>query len=121
MYGPAARNRDKVTAERANPKRNSGSKPEHTKKVRIAWASLLKKVFNVDLTKCDRCSKPVQLLGTVFSNSSVQRMLKHLKFAAGPPPRGQGTNGWGVPMFESCPELPYPEFVDDGNFSDFGV
>lgn len=122
VYGPAARARSKVTLERKIKNRSSKEPPQHTKKLRISWASLLKKTFQIDLSKCRRCGAPTKILGTVFSQSAVVKILNHLNLECGPPSRGGGTNGWGPPLFESQ-SPPKQAFLEpiDAPFSDFGA
>jgi len=123
VYASAARGRTKVTLDRKIQKRDSKEPPQHTKKLRISWASLLKKTFQIDLSKCDRCGAPTKILGTVFSKNAVVKILKHLNFECGPPARGHGKNGWGTELFDSAPTPDRHQNFDhfDSPFSEFGA
>ena len=52
---------------------------------RIAWVQLLARVFEIDVTRCERCGCRLQMVETVTSSERIAQLLAG---ARGPPPRG---------------------------------
>lgn len=61
---------------------------------RIAWAQLLKRVFNIDVTVCSRCKGNVKIISAIEDPKVIKKILNHmglpssapiLKPARGPP------------------------------------
>ena len=62
--------------------------PEATRSPgRLPWATLLRRVFAIDVLVCPRCAGPRRILGAVTEPHAVQRLLGVLGLAAQPPPR----------------------------------
>jgi hypothetical protein len=53
---------------------------------RIAWASLLKRVFDVDALTCRKCNVPMVVLAFLTDPPVVKRILDHLHLPSVPPP-----------------------------------
>ena len=53
---------------------------------RLPWASLLRRVFALDVLVCPRCAGPRRILGAVTAPHAVRRLLVALGLAAEPPP-----------------------------------
>jgi hypothetical protein len=45
---------------------------------RLSWAELLKRTFQVDLTKCPDCGGNVKFIAAIVKRSVVQKILTHL-------------------------------------------
>lgn len=45
---------------------------------RIAWASLLRRVFQADLESCPKCAGPLTLIALMTEHTVIQRFLNHL-------------------------------------------
>ena len=52
---------------------------------RIAWAKLLKRVFDIDISKCFTCQGPVKVIAAVQDPAVIARILEHLKMPQKPP------------------------------------
>jgi hypothetical protein len=52
---------------------------------RYAWAELLKRVFSVDILKCDRCGERMRILCAINSASAIQKILDCLGLPSKPP------------------------------------
>jgi hypothetical protein len=51
-----------------------------------SWATLLRRVFSLEILVCPRCGGPRQILGAVTEPHAVRRWLVALGLAAEPPP-----------------------------------
>ena len=52
---------------------------------RIAWAKLLKRVFDIDISKCITCQGQVKVIAAVQEPGIMAKILEHLKIAVKPP------------------------------------
>jgi hypothetical protein len=48
-------------------------------KSRISWARLLKRVFNIDITKCTKCSGNMKIIAAIEDPKVIKKILTHLK------------------------------------------
>src|SRR2546425_4751281 len=53
---------------------------------RLPWATLLRRVFAIEVLVCPRCAGPRRILDTVTEPEAVRRLLGALGLAAQPPP-----------------------------------
>jgi hypothetical protein len=53
---------------------------------RYAWAELLKRVFSVDVLKCDRCGGRMRILCAINPPGAIQKILDCLGLPSKPPP-----------------------------------
>jgi hypothetical protein len=68
-------------------KRGKGVKPLANTEVRssaechatMTWAQRLKRVFNIDIEVCDRCSGSVRVIASIEDKDVIDRILAHLK------------------------------------------
>ena len=80
MFARRAKNRDKVIIKKEDPE--SGCSKQH----RIIWAKLLKKIFDIDIEKCQFCGGKMKLLKPVTESSAIKKILDHLKLDSRAPP-----------------------------------
>jgi len=52
---------------------------------RIAWAKLLKRVFDIDISKCGMCQGQVKVIASVQDPAVMAKILEHLKMPVKPP------------------------------------
>lgn len=52
---------------------------------RIAWAKLLKRVFDIDISKCITCQGQVKVIAAVQEPGIIVKILEPLKIAVKPP------------------------------------
>jgi len=48
------------------------------KTFRLAWAALLRKVWNVDALACPRCTSPMRVLAAITQPAVIERILRHV-------------------------------------------
>jgi hypothetical protein len=51
---------------------------------RIPWAELLKRVFAIDILKCDQCGEPMKILAVIPESQATKAILDHLGIDTGP-------------------------------------
>ena len=44
----------------------------------ITWAQRLKRVFSIDIEKCEKCGGPVRIIASIEDPDVIQKILKHL-------------------------------------------
>jgi hypothetical protein len=54
--------------------------------VRITWARLLRRVFNIDMERCS-CGGKLKLIAVIEEPAVIEKILTPLGLAARPPPR----------------------------------
>jgi hypothetical protein len=54
---------------------------------RLPWATLLRRVFAIEVLVCPRCAGPRRIVGAVTEPHAVRRLLGALGLAAQPPSR----------------------------------
>jgi len=126
ILGPAAKDRAKVvpcSAPREYGRPDSIAAPREIDPGRVPrfnrlpWATLLKRVFLVDVLECPKCKGRMKILAAVIAPASVRRILKHLGLpsetpslhAARPPPQ--------VEFDEAC--MRADDFVPDSPCPDW--
>jgi hypothetical protein len=88
VLAPAASWRDLVVPTPAPPAPSPGAEPRSpplSKRKRLSWAELLKRVFAIDVLVCPRCNGPRKLIATITDGPTVRTILEHLGLSADPP------------------------------------
>jgi hypothetical protein len=47
----------------------------------IGWAQRLKRVFGIDIEKCEHCAGPVRIISCIENPQLIEKILKHLGLA----------------------------------------
>ena len=55
------------------------------RKRRLDWATLLRRVFRVDVLKCSRCDARLEVIAAISDPDIVRRILDHLRLPSTPP------------------------------------
>jgi len=85
VFAPNSNLRAQVTASQrgknspklANKEDNQSIKPYHARG--MSWAQRLKRVFNIDITECEKCQKHnVTIIACIIDTVVIQRILAHL-------------------------------------------
>ena len=61
--------------------------PAHSAPVRMCWARLLKRVFDIDIERCAHCGGKLKIIAVIEEPAVIERILTHLGLCAQPPPR----------------------------------
>ena len=64
-----------------------GDEPARGRPMRLGWAKLLKRVFNLDLEHCPNCGGEVKVIAAILERRSIEKILSHLGLEARAPPR----------------------------------
>ena len=59
----------------------------HRRPVRLRWAKLLKRVFEIDIEHCPNCRGELQIIAAILEKPVIERILTHLGLQARAPPR----------------------------------
>lgn len=55
--------------------------------VRISWARLLKRVFEIDIEHCSHCGGNMKIISAILERVAITKILNHLGLPAEAPPR----------------------------------
>ena len=60
----------------------------HHRAVRLSWARLLKRVFNIDMQHCPKCGAgELKIIAAILEQPVIEKILTHLGLQARAPPR----------------------------------
>ena len=45
----------------------------------MTWAQRLKRVFDIDITTCEKCSGPVRIVACIEEPAVIRQILEHVK------------------------------------------
>ena len=84
MFASNSKVRAEVTASQRgknSPRLAKGlkitDKPYHARN--MSWAQRLKRVFNIDITECERCEKlTVRIVACITEPAAIQKILAHI-------------------------------------------
>jgi len=54
--------------------------------VRLSWAKLLKRVFEIDLEHCPNCGGELKIIAAILEQPVIEKILTHLGLQARAPP-----------------------------------
>ena len=77
---------ENAETETAICKGGSGKNDLRSRPRRYAWAELLKRVFSVDVLKCDKCAGRMRILCAVNPPAAIRKILECLGLPSRPPP-----------------------------------
>ena len=59
----------------------------HHRPLRLRWAKLLKRVFEIDLEHCPNCGGELKIIAAIMEQPVIEKILTHLGLQARAPPR----------------------------------
>ena len=59
----------------------------HHRPVRLSWAKLLKRVFEIDMEHCPNCGGELKIIAAILERPVIEKILTHLGLQARAPPR----------------------------------
>ena len=59
----------------------------HHRPVRLSWAKLLKRVFDLELEHCPNCGGELKIIAAILGPPVIEKILTHLGLQARAPPR----------------------------------
>ena len=60
---------------------------QHHRPVRLSWAKLLKRVFEIDMAHCPNCGGELKIIAAILEKRVIEKILTHLGLQARAPPR----------------------------------
>jgi len=72
---------------KSNASNASDAVPHSPASVRISWARLLKRVFEIDIERCPHCGGNVKIIAAILESGAITKILDHLGLPARVPPR----------------------------------
>ena len=87
--GPHYKHRKQIVPQKTEPPAKleaaaEGDKPPKDKK-RISWARLLKRVFDIDVSTCPKCTGKMRIIAAIEDPKVIRKILLHLGLAPAPP------------------------------------
>ena len=55
--------------------------------MRLSWAKLLKRVFDLDREHCPHCGGELKIIAAILEQAVIEKILSHLGLQARAPPR----------------------------------
>jgi len=86
VFAPNHRLRAKIVPGRANQRAEETEFPTPGKAppaVRINWARRLKRVFRIDIQKCEHCGGRVKVIASIEDPDVIEKILRHLGAGGG--------------------------------------
>jgi len=59
----------------------------HHRSVRLSWAKLLERVFEIDMAHCPNCGGELNIIAAIMEQPVIEKILTHLGLQAWAPPR----------------------------------
>ncbi len=72
---------------KSNASNASGAVPSSSASVRISWARLLKRVFDIDIERCPHCGGTLKIIAAILERAAITKILDHLGLSSRAPPR----------------------------------
>lgn len=88
FLAPHFKNRNLVAKSRkmlADEESKTTSKDKAPKSLRITWAMLLKRTFNIDIEICPHCGGKRKILSAILDKESIRKILNHIGADPDPP------------------------------------
>ena len=64
-----------------------GANCAHHRPMRLSWAKLLKRVFEIDMEHCPNCGGKLKIITAILEQPVIERILTHPGLQARAPPR----------------------------------
>ncbi|MDP1951946.1 MAG: transposase [Nitrosomonas sp.] len=101
VLAPNAKLRSEIIPGKKKNKNNvsdtNDDVPHPPASVRISWARLLKRVFDIDIEHCPHCGGTLKIIAAILESGAITKILDHLGLSSRAPPRppAQGFDPFG--------------------------
>ena len=82
VFAPHHRLRARITARRSE-RTDSGAGSGTSRSSALGWAQRLKRVFSIDVERCDRCGGGVRISACIEDAQVIEKILRHLGLDGG--------------------------------------
>ena len=78
VFAPNAKDRDKIVpaTKQAQNELDADESAPKPRTYRLTWAALLRRVFDLNLERCDHCGGKMRVVAAVTDSSSIRRYLE---------------------------------------------
>ena len=87
---------------RESPRREAPWQRQMPKTYSMTWAQRLKRVFAIDIEKCEKCGGRVRVIASIEDPDVIQKILKHLGLDQASQPHNRSPPG---ALFDHSPNL----------------
>ncbi|MDP1786318.1 MAG: transposase [Nitrosomonas sp.] len=89
VLAPNAKLRAEIIPDgkKSKPSDANDDAPHSAASVRISWARLLKRVFDIDIEQCPHCGGALKIIAAILERAAITKILDHLGLPARAPPR----------------------------------
>ena len=92
VLAPNAKLRAKVVPQSPDEPAQQATSPKdgesaNGRPMRLGWAKLLKRVFNIDMAHCPHCGGDLKVIAAILERKTIEKILNHLGVEARAPPR----------------------------------
>lgn len=89
VLAPNAKLRAEIIPDgkKSKPSDANDDAPHSAASVRISWARLLKRVFDIDIEQCPHCGGALKIIAAILEKAAITKILDHLGLPARAPPR----------------------------------
>ncbi|WP_143083292.1 transposase [Nitrosomonas communis] len=94
VLAPNAKLRSEITPGSKKNKNNPSDRNDNVPpmaSVRISWARLLKRVFNIDIEHCPHCGGALKIIAAMLKKAAITNILDHLGLLSRALPRALAT------------------------------
>ena len=118
LLAPNAKWRGRVVPKaKDEPVEGAGEAEEGDSRHRIAWARLLKRVFDIDIEHCPHCGGQLKITAAIEDPATIGKIRRHLGPPARAPPRApaqySATSGaWGNSSDQCDAAVPCSGLID---------
>jgi hypothetical protein len=74
VFSPNSKLRKDVVPQKPEEEQENQKRKAYS----MTWAQRLKRVFAIDIEKCEKCGGPVRIIASIEDPDVIQRILKHL-------------------------------------------
>ena len=89
VLAPNAKLRAEIIPDgkKSKPSDANDDAPHSAASVRISWARLLKRVFDIDIEQCPHCGGALKIIAAILEKAAITKILDHLGLPARAQPR----------------------------------
>jgi hypothetical protein len=89
VLAPNAKLRAEIIPDgkKSSPSDANDDAPHSSTSVRISWARLLKRVFDIDIDQCPCCGETLKIIAAILEKAATTKILDHLGLSVRAPPR----------------------------------
>jgi Putative transposase/Transposase zinc-binding domain len=100
VLAPHSKVRAKIVPKAQEKQAKEESEVPAKKSNRISWAKLLKRVFSIDVEKCQHCGGKLKIVAAIMETVTIEKILRHLGMPHKPPEIARSRYYTQEPLFD---------------------